>query len=140
MTVVGVGGGMMIFLAGLQGIPKELEEAARIGGATRLGIFRHVTIPLMTPVIFFQLIMGLIGGFQALVLPLLLAQSYFSRTPPRSLYLYMVYTYNQLFVYQRFGYGTALLWILFIVILVLTLMVFWTQRFWVHYEVETERQ
>lgn len=142
MTLVslwgGLGSGMVIFLAGLQGIPRELEEAARIDGANRLQVFGYVTIPLITPVIFFQLIMGLIGGFQALVIPLLLVSGYSSRTPPRSLYLYMVYTYNQIFVYQRFGYGTALLWILFAVILSLTLLVFATQRHWVHYEVEAE--
>lgn len=138
----GLGLGMVVFLAGLQGIPRELEEAAVIDGAHRIQVFRHVTIPLMTPVIFFQLVISLIGGFQTFVLPLLLLGGQrdlaYGSTPPRSIYLYMVYTYHQLFVYQRFGYGTALLWILFAVVLVLTLLVFWTQRYWVYYEVETQ--
>lgn len=127
----GLGGGMVIFLAGLQGIPHELEEAARIDGANRWQILRHVIIPLMTPVIFFQLILALISSLQALAVPLLLSQG---GVPSRSVYLYMIHTYQQIFVYQRFGYGTALLWMMFVVILVFTLFVFRTARYWVYYE------
>lgn len=134
----GLGSGMVIFLAGLQGIPTELEEAARIDGANRWHVLRYVTIPLMTPVIFFQLILALIGSFQALAVPLLLAGSGQGSVPPRATYLYMVHTYRQIFVYQRFGYGTALLWLLFVVILALTLLLFRTSRYWVHYEVSIE--
>jgi multiple sugar transport system permease protein len=136
----GLGSGMVIFLAGLQGIPGELEEAARIDGANTLQVFRHVTIPLMTPVIFFQLVLALIGSFQALVVPLLLATigAGQASVPPRATYLYMIHTYRQIFVYQRFGYGTAMLWLLFVVIMALTLLVFRTARYWVHYEVAVE--
>jgi multiple sugar transport system permease protein len=119
----------------LQGIPAELEEAARIDGATRLGVFRHVTIPLMTPVIFFQLIMALIGSLQAFALPMLIYGSgNMGNTPPRPVYLYVVHTYRQIFAFQRFGYGTAMLWMLFVIILALTLLVFRSARYWVHYE------
>lgn len=136
----GLGSGMVIFLAGLQSIPIELEEAARIDGANTLQVFRHVTIPLMTPVIFFQLVMALIGSFQAMVVPLLLATIGVQQAsvPPRATYLYMVHTYRQIFVYQRFGYGTAMLWLLFVVIMALALLVFRTARYWVHYEVAME--
>ena len=136
----GLGSGMVIFLAGLQNIPEELKEAARIDGANALQLFRHVTLPMMTPVIFFQLILGLISAFQQLVLPMLLApgQEAGGWNPPRSSYLYMIHAYRQLFVYQRYGYSTALLWLLFVVILVLTLLVFRTARYWVFYEVEVE--
>lgn len=133
----GLGGGMVIFLAGLQGIPEELVEAARIDGANRLQVFRHVTIPLMTPVIFFQLISGLIGSFQQLVLPQLLTTGSISGgrpVPPRSVYLYMIHVDRQIFGLQRFGYGAALLWLIFVVIATLTVIVFKTEKYWVHSE------
>jgi multiple sugar transport system permease protein len=80
----GLGVGMVIFLAGLQGIPRELEEAALIDGATRLKVFRHVTIPLMTPVIFFQLVLAIISSLQQFALPVLLAGGRMSSLPPRA--------------------------------------------------------
>jgi multiple sugar transport system permease protein len=136
----GLGSGMVIFLAGLQNIPEELKEAARIDGANGVQLFRHVTLPMMTPIIFFQLVLGLISAFQQLVLPMLLApgQEAGGWNPPRSSYLYMIHAYRQLFVYQRYGYSTALLWLLFVVILALTLLIFRTARYWVFYEVEVE--
>jgi multiple sugar transport system permease protein len=130
----GLGGGMVIFLAGLQNIPDELVEAAKIDGANGWQVFRYITFPLMTPVIFFQLIMGLIGSFQQLVYPLLLATqtgAYVS-VPPRSIYLFMIHTYQEIFANQRYGYGTSLLWLLTIGVTALTLVVFWSQKFWVY--------
>lgn len=130
----GLGAGMIIFLAGLQGIPDELVEAARIDGANSIQVFRHVTLPLMTPVIFFQLILGLIGAFQQLNLPLLLTKVGLTgggAVPPRAIYLYMIHTYQQIFTSNRYGYGTALLWLLFFGVLLLTMIVFWTEKFWV---------
>lgn len=135
----GLGAGMVVFLAGLQGIPTDLYEAARLDGAEPTQVLYYVVVPLMSPVIFFQLVLALIASFQALVIPLLLG-SINGRIsiPPRASYLYMVHIYQQIFVQQRFGYGTALLWMLFAVILVLTLIVFRTSRYWVHYENEVE--
>jgi len=132
----GLGAGMVIFLAGLQGIPTALLEAAHIDGANAWQSFRHVTLPLMTPVIFFQLILGLIGAFQQLNLPLVLTRVGITTAavPPRPIYLYMIHTYQQIFVSGRFGYGTALLWMLFIGVLLLTGIVFWSQKFWVYYD------
>ncbi len=134
----GLGFGMVVFLAGLQGIPSELEEAARIDGANELQVFRYVTLPLMTPVIFFMLILSLIGSLQELSRPLLLASTAQAAVPPRSTYLYMVHTYGQIFDFQRFGYGTALMWLLTILTIALAALVFWSQRYWVHYEVSVE--
>lgn len=137
----GVGAGMIIFLAGLQGIPEELAEAARIDGANGWQVFRHVTLPLMTPIIFFQLILGLIGVFQQLNLPLLLGQGQRgvpAATPPRAIYLYMIHAYRHIFIYGNYGYGTALLWMLFILIIMLTAIVFWSQKFWVYSESATD--
>lgn len=137
----GLGWGMIVFLAGLQGISDELIEAARIDGASMLQVFRHVTIPLMTPVIFFVLVNGLIGSFQQFVVPQLLAvvgggaAAGFTKIPPRSVYLSMIHVNRQLFSFQRFGYGTALLWLLFIVVAALTIALFRTSRFWVYTEV-----
>jgi multiple sugar transport system permease protein len=130
----GLGAGMVIFLAGLQNIPEELVEAAKIDGANGWRVFVHITLPLMTPIIFFQLIMGLVGSFQQLTYPLLLATAVSGTTgvPPRSIYLYMIHTYQQIFANQRYGYGTALLWILTIGVTMLTLLVFWSQKFWVY--------
>jgi multiple sugar transport system permease protein len=137
----GLGWGMIVFLAGLQDIPDELVEAARIDGASTLQVFRHVTIPLVTPVIFFVLINGLIGAFQALVIPLLLFSSAaggLPPVPPRPVYLYMIHVYHQIFDLSRFGYGLALVWILFAIIAVLTVVIFRTERYWVHSEMAVE--
>lgn len=134
----GVGVGMVIFLAGLQGIPRELEEAAHIDGASKLRVFRHVTIPLMTPVIFFQLVLAIIGSFQQYALPMLLAGGRMSSVPPQAAYFYVVHVMRQIFTFSRFGYGLALMWLLFVVIVLLTILVFWTSRFWVHYEVDVD--
>jgi multiple sugar transport system permease protein len=132
----GVGVGMVIFLAGLQGIPPELEEAAHIDGASKLGVFRHVTIPLMTPVIFFQLVLAIIGSFQQFALPMLLAGGRMSSVPPQDAYFFVVHVMRQIFTFSRFGYGLALMWLLFVVIVAFTILVFWSSRYWVHYEVD----
>ncbi|MBN2047554.1 MAG: sugar ABC transporter permease [Anaerolineaceae bacterium] len=131
---MGLGVGMIIFLAGLQGIPEELIEASRIDGANSFQVFRHITFPLMTPVIFFQLIQALIGAFQQMNLPLVVATvGNYQGVPPRPVYLFMIHTYRQIFTFQRYGYGTALLWMLFAAVLILTGFVFWSQKFWVFY-------
>jgi len=135
----GAGVGMVIFLAGLQNIPRELEEAAYIDGASTLRVFRHVTIPLMTPVIFFQLILAIIGSLQQFALPMLLAGGRMGSVPPRASYFLVVHVMRQIFTFSRFGYGLALLWLLFIVIVVFSFAVFWSSRFWVYYEVDVEK-
>jgi multiple sugar transport system permease protein len=139
MTIIavwsGLGSGMVIFLAGLQGVPDELVEASRIDGANGLQVLRYITLPLLTPVIFFQLIMGLIGAFSQLNLPLLLVNVGLSgqgAVPSREIYLYMIHAYTQIFTSQRYGYGTALLWILFVIVLIFTMIIFWSSKFWVY--------
>lgn len=136
-----VGGGMVIYLAGLQGIPDELKEAAKIDGATRFQAFRHVTLPLLTPVIFFQSILGIIGALQVLDVPILIyGRAGLSGNVqfPQKFYMYMIYVYSQVFDFQRYGLGVALAWIFFLIILVLTLVLLYTSRFWVYYEVSQE--
>lgn len=137
----GLGGAIIIFMAGLQGVPKELDEAARIDGANTWHMFRSIVVPFITPVIFYQLIMSIIATLQVLVQPLLLApgsSGLFQAVPPRENYFYAVHAYFQIFTELRYGYGSALLWILFVIIMLLTLIVFRTSRRWVYYEVEQE--
>jgi multiple sugar transport system permease protein len=140
---ISTGGAMIIFMAGLQGVPKELEEAALIDGANLFQMFRSITLPLVTPVVFYQLILGIIFSLQILIEPILLTgigttNNLMTTIPPRPNYMYMVHVYNQIFSNQRFGYGAALLWLLFLLTLALTLIVFRTSRYWVYYEVEQE--
>jgi multiple sugar transport system permease protein len=135
----GAGVGMVIFLAGLQGIPRELEEAANLDGASTLRVFRHITIPLMTPVIFFQLLLAIIGSLQQFALPMLMAGGRIGSVPPSAAYFYVVHVMRQIFTFSRFGYGLALMWLLFIVVVVLTIIVFRSSRYWVYYEVDVSK-
>jgi multiple sugar transport system permease protein len=135
----------VIYMAGLQSVPRELDDAAMIDGAGFLARFRFVTVPLVTPVIFYQLITSVIGVGQILVEPILLASGIgsgggggLSTIPPRDNYFIMVHVFNRVFTNLRFGYGFALLWLLFAFVLVLTLVVFGTARFWVYYEAEQQ--
>jgi multiple sugar transport system permease protein len=135
------GGGMVVFLAGLQGIPAELREAAMIDGAGRWRIARHITLPLLTPVIFFQLVIGMILTLQILVPPILLTPGVTRLgpgvIPPADNYFFVVHAYNKIFVNQLFGYGSALMWILFVMVIALTAVLFRTSRRWVYYGAET---
>jgi multiple sugar transport system permease protein len=142
LTLWGLGGGMVIMLAALQGVPSELEEAAVIDGAGRWHVFRHVIVPTISPVIFFQVVTGIIAALQMVVQPLLLTEaqdvgSSLGRVP-QSTHLYMVEVYKEFFYSNRFGYGSAMLWVFFIIILAITLVVQRSSRLWVHYEVDSE--
>lgn len=134
------GGGMVVFLAGLQGIPAEYREAAMIDGASRTQVARYITLPLLTPVIFFNLVTGIIVALQVLVQPMLLSPGILGvspgTVPPRENYFYVVHAYIEIFTKQLFGYGSALLWLLFAVVLGLTLLLFKTSHRWVVYGVE----
>jgi multiple sugar transport system permease protein len=139
----GVGGAMIIFMAGIQNVPAELLDAARIDGASSLNLFRYITVPFLTPVIFYQFVVGIIGSLQVLTTPILLAQKAnsslgLSTVPPRENYFFLVNIYRESFFQQRYGYGSALLWILFVFILILTLVVTISGKYWVFYENEPE--
>ena len=142
MLLWGLGGGMVIYLAALQGVPVELKEAAAIDGANAWQSFRRVTLPLATPVIFFQLVMGIIHSLQMLIPAMLLTSTligagYKAPIPPANR-LYMVHLYQQTFEYQRFGYGLALAWILFLIVFLFSLVIVKSGHYWVYYEVEVE--
>lgn len=124
------GNNMVIFLASLKGVRRELREAAMIDGAGALSRFRHVTVPQISPVILYQLIMGIIGALQVFTQPM------FVETPGDSGLFYNVYVYRTAWEDLRMGYASALSWILFAVILGLTLAVLRHSRGWVHYGAE----
>ena len=130
MSLWTVGYGVVIFLAGLQDIPQSLYEAAEIDGAGVAQKTRHVTIPLLTPVIFFQLVISIIAIFQIFTAPHVMTGG--SGQPAKSLLFYVMYLYRQAFVYMRMGHASGMAWILFLIILVCTLVIFRTSG-WVHY-------
>lgn len=141
LTLWGLGGGMVITLAALQGVPAQLEEAAVVDGATRWHVFRHVTVPMISPVLLFQVVTGIIAALQIIIQPLLLAQTnQVGRVAevPESTHLYMVQVYQEFFANNRYGYGSAMLWVFFVVILAITLFVLRSSRLWVHYTVDGE--
>lgn len=130
MALWGVGGSMVIYLAGLKDIPRYLYEAATLDGASAWQKLRHVTLPMLTPVIFFNLVMGIIGAFQTFTQAFVMTPN---GGPEDSTYFYALYLYKRAWVYLDMGYASAMAWMLFLVIVVLTLLVFRTQRRWVHY-------
>ncbi|KPK79235.1 MAG: hypothetical protein AMJ81_13580 [Phycisphaerae bacterium SM23_33] len=132
MGLWGAGAGMIIWLAGLKGIPQHLYEAAEIDGAGTWGKFCHVTLPMLSPYIFFNLIMGVIGTLQ------IFAQAYIMTQggPADSTRFYAYYLFDNAFRYFRMGYASALAWILFLIILALTLIQLKLAPKWVHYEAE----
>ncbi|BBH22029.1 ABC transporter [Paenibacillus baekrokdamisoli] len=130
----GCGGGIIIYLAGLKGISVDLFEAAAIDGANAFQRFKSITVPLMTPVIFFNLVFGIIGSLQIFLQSTVLTSSAILGVPIRPLYLYLIHAFQQIFAFQRYAYGLALLWVLFAITILLTLIVFGTSRLWVHYD------
>ncbi|GIV83353.1 MAG: sugar ABC transporter permease [Candidatus Roseilinea sp.] len=132
MSVWGFGGNMVIFLAGLQGIPNHLYEAAEIDGANSIAKFWYITLPLMTPAIFFALTTGIISALQAFTTVYVMT----SGGPGNSTMVYGLYLYNNAFKFFKMGYASALAWVLFILILVATVLQFRLAKRWVFYEAE----
>jgi multiple sugar transport system permease protein len=130
ITIWGCGQTVTIYLAGLQDVPTELYEAAEIDGAGPIRRLFNVTLPMLSPVIFFNLIMALIGSIQFFTLPIIMTKG----EPARASYFFTMYLYDNAFVYLRMGYASAMAWIQLIVILILTGVAFWTSRRWVHYQ------
>jgi multiple sugar transport system permease protein len=129
MGLWGVGGSMIIYLAGLKDIPLHLYEAAVMDGATPLQRTFHITLPMLTPVIFFNLVMGVIGAFQYFTQAFIMT----SGGPQDSTMFYSLYLFNRAWRYLDMGYASAMAWILFLLVTVFTALLFRTQRRWVHY-------
>ena len=136
MSLWGAGGSMLIFLAALQNVPEQLYEAAKIDGAGRWSQFAHVTLPQISPAIFFNLVMGIIGSFQVFNEAYIMTNG--DGGPSKSLLFYVLHLYNMAFRDFRMGYASALAWILFCIILVFTLLVIRSSRAWVYYEGEKQ--
>jgi multiple sugar transport system permease protein len=134
MSLWGVGGTMIVYLAGLQSIPTELYEAASIDGASRFRRFWSITIPMLTPVIFFNLVTGLIGAFQIFENAYIIT----SGGPNYATYFFGLNIYFTAFRALRFGQASALAWVLFVLIASLTVFIFRTSRRWVFYAAEKE--
>jgi multiple sugar transport system permease protein len=132
MSVWGMGNTMIIFLAGLQGVPRQLYEAAEIDGANFLQRWAHITLPMVSSVIFFNLVMGLIGTFQVF------SQAYvMTDGGPNNSSLFMVYyLFRNAFQYGRMGYASAIAWMIFLIVLAFTLVIFKSSPAWVYYEGE----
>jgi multiple sugar transport system permease protein len=135
MSLWGFGGTMLIYLAGLQGVPKELYEAAKVDGASTFRQHLHVTVPMLSSVTFFNLIMGIINSLQVFAEPFVLTQG----GPNNSTLLLSVYLYQNAFQYLKMGYASAIAWVAFAIIMVLTLLVFRSMPMWVHTEAEDDR-
>lgn len=129
MSLWGVGGSMVIYLAGLKDIPLHLYEAAVIDGASPWQRLRHITLPMLTPVIFFNLVMGVIGTFQYFTEAYIMTQG----GPEDSTLFYALYLFNRAWRYLDMGYASAMAWVLFLIIMLLTGLLFRGQRRWVHY-------
>ena len=130
MSLWGVGGSMIIYLAGLKDIPEHLYEAARIDGASAWQRTRHVTLPMLTPVIFFNLVMGVIHAFQYFTQAYIMTEG----GPEDSTMFYSLYLFNRAWRYLDMGYASAMAWILFLIITLCTGLIFRTHRKWVHYD------
>ncbi len=122
------GSSMLIFLSSLKQIPSTLYEAADIDGANKIQQFFKITLPLLTPTIFFNLVMQMINGFLAFTQSYIITQG----RPMNSTLFYTVYMYQQSFEFYNTGYGAALAWIMFVIVGLITLILFATKRFWVY--------
>ena len=127
-----IGPAMVIFLAGLQGISPELYDAAKIDGANQWREFWNITLPMLSPTIFFNLVTGLIGTFQYFLPPFILTQG----GPLFSTYVYNMNLYEKAFKWQQMGMAAAMAWLLFVIILGLTLLIFRGSDAFVYYEVK----
>jgi multiple sugar transport system permease protein len=125
-----MGWNMIIFLAALQEVPEDFYDAARIDGANNFNVFRHITFPLITPAIFFTSITGFIGSFQGFDLVYNMTQG----GPARATSVIGYYIWEQAFKYSKMGYGSAIAYVLFIVILIITLVQWRARRNWVYGE------
>jgi multiple sugar transport system permease protein len=132
LAQLGAGQFALIFLAGIRAIPATLYEAAMIDGAGALRRFRHITLPLLTPLILYDIVIGLGLGLQIFTQAYIITEG----GPNNATLFYVLYLYRQAFRYGDFGYAAAMCWVLFLISLVLAVAVFRTARRWVHYELQ----
>jgi len=121
----------LINLSALQGVPTELYDAAKVDGAGWLRRLRTITVPMVSPVIFYNLILSTVGLLQYFIVPWVLNNG--SGYPEGTTRFVMVYFYKQAFTFQNMGYGAALAWLIFMIGLIITVFLFGTARYWVYY-------
>lgn len=141
ISLWGLGNTVLIFLASIKGVPGSLYEAAEVDGAGPWTRFRHVTIPMTSSIIFYQIIVNIIGSFQVFGVAYVLFVSNPSASsagPDNAALFYVLYMFRNAFGYFRNGYASAMAWVLFVVIMLLTWLLFYTQSRWVYYEAEGE--
>jgi len=129
MSLWGIGNTVVIYLAGLQDVPRELYEAAELDGAGPLSRMWNVTLPMISPVIFFNLVMAIIGVLQVFDVPYVMTGG----GPAHASYFFTSYLYDKAMKYQQFGYASAMAMVQFALVLILTGIAFWSSRKWVHY-------
>lgn len=127
----GLGNALLITVAAMRGVPTELYEAARVDGAGPFVVFLRITVPMISPVIFYNLVLTVIGIFRFFDIPYILGRG--QGQPGGSTYFYSVHLYKNAFTYQDMGYGSTLAWMMFVVALVVTVLLFLTSRSWVYY-------
>ena len=130
--MTGARSGRVIFLAGLRQIPREFYEAASTDGASTLRQFRSITLPLLTPIIFFNLVLAIINSFQAFTQAFVVSGG--TGGPSDSTLFYTLYLYQEGFGAFRMGYASALAWLLVVIVGAFTLINFWASKYWVHYD------
>ncbi|MBN1666957.1 MAG: sugar ABC transporter permease [Anaerolineales bacterium] len=135
MGLWGIGNAMLIMLAGLQGVPTELYDAAKVDGATSWKTFWNVTFPMISPVIFYNLVLSIVGLFQYFLVPLVVNQG--TGRPGGATMFYNLVIYKTFFTFQNMSYGATLAWLLFAVILVVTVGLFASAKYWVYYAGES---
>jgi multiple sugar transport system permease protein len=128
----GVGNAMIIFIASMNSVPSTLYDAARIDGASEWQSFRHVTLPLISPIIFYNLVIALIGLFNYFVVPFVLYNG--SGDPGGATNFYALYFFRVGFQFFNMGYAATLAWALFVAAIAITGLLFWSAKYWVHYE------
>lgn len=130
LSVWQFGSSMVLFLAGLKQVPAELYEAGRVDGASKFRMFFTITLPLITPIVFFNIIMQLVNAFQDFTGAFVITNG----GPMNSTYLFALKLYDEGFKFYKMGYASALSWILFLLILVVTAIIFKTSKYWTYYE------
>jgi multiple sugar transport system permease protein len=131
MGIWGIGNAMLIMLAGLQGVPTELYDAANVDGANSWASFWNITFPMISPVIFYNLTLNIIGLFQYFLVPLVVNNG--TGRPGGATMFYNLYLYKTFFTFQNMSYGSTLAWFLFLIILLVTILLFATAKYWVYY-------
>ncbi len=131
MGIWGIGNAMLTLLAGLQGVPTELYDAAKVDGAGGFSTFLNVTFPMISPVIFYNLVLSIVGLFQFFLVPLVLNQG--TGAPGGASMFYNLYLYKTFFLFFNMSYGATLAWVLFAIILIFTVILFGTAKYWVYY-------